>query len=316
MKYPSLVTGLLLQLTVTAIIVASASSALAQRANGFDLSNATIPTSEIRSGGPGKDGIRSIDRPKFVKPSQAKFLRDDDLVVSVTVGNTTRAYPLRILVWHEIVNDTISGQPVAVTYCPLCGTAMVFDPMIGGRRLTFGVSGLLYQSDVLMYDRQTQSLWSQLAMKAVAGKLVDTPLPWLASEHLTWAAWQERYPGGQVLSEATGEGRDYSRQAYPGYERQEKTMFPVPQYRSELRNKEWVAGIIVNGQAAAYPLAGLARSGEAEQEVGGVTVRVLFDPESKAVSVVNTLSGEPVPFVKVYWFAWQAFYPDTALWKP
>ncbi len=172
--------------------------------NGFEVSNAIIPTGEILSGGPGRDGIPSIDRPEFLPPGAASFMLPDDLVVSVSVGERTRAYPLRILVWHEIVNDELGGLAIAVTYCPLCGTAMVFNRQVGDRTLSFGVSGLLYQSDVLMYDRQTDSLWSQLAMKSVAGPLVNAALEWLPSEHLTWAAWQAKYPSGEVLSTQTG----------------------------------------------------------------------------------------------------------------
>lgn len=283
---------------------------------GFDLSSAIIPVEEVLSGGPLRDGSPSIDRPKFISASQATFLRPDDLVVSVTADGRTRAYPLRLLVWREIVNDTVGTQALAVTYCPLCGTAMVFNRRVGSRVLTFGVSGLLYQSDVLMYDRQTESLWSQLAMKSVAGKLVKTELSWLASEQLTWAAWKQKYLGGQVLSTDTGYRRDYNRQANPGYEQREQTMFPVPRHRSELRNKAWVVGIVLAGQAAAYPLEELAANGVTADEIGGVKVRVSIVPASQAVSVVNPANGELVPFVKVYWFAWQAFYPQTRLWQP
>ncbi len=142
----------------------------AERLNGFDVSNALIPREAILSGGPPRDGIPAIVRPRFDPASRAaSFLKDEDLVVSVTVEDETRAYPLRILVWHETVNNVIRGQPLAITYCPLCGTAMVFDRRVGERTLDFGLSGLLYQSDVLMYDRQTESLWSQLAMQSVAG---------------------------------------------------------------------------------------------------------------------------------------------------
>jgi hypothetical protein len=158
--------------------------------NGFDVSNAVIPTSEIRSGGPRREGIPAIDRPSFLRPSQVNYLSDDDLVVSVTLDGKTRAYPLRILVRHEIVNDQVGQSAFVVTYCPLCGTAMVFDRSMGGRTRSFGVSGLLYQSDVLMYDRESESLFSQLAMKAIAGPFVGTSLEWLPSEHMTWGKWR------------------------------------------------------------------------------------------------------------------------------
>ncbi len=144
--------------------------------NGFKLSGLRIARDAIKSGGPPRDGIPSIDQPKFIAPEKADFMKDDDLVLSFTEGKTTRAYPLRVLVGHEIVNETIAGRPILVTYCPLCGTAMIFERKVKGEVRSFGVSGLLYQSDVLMYDRESESLWSQLKMESVSGPLSGTPL--------------------------------------------------------------------------------------------------------------------------------------------
>jgi len=283
--------------------------------NGFEVSNATIPTSEIISGGPGRDGIPSIDKPKFVRPSAANFMLPDDLVVSVSVGEKTRAYPLRILVWHEIVNDELAGQPIAVTYCPLCGTAMVFNRQVGNRTLSFGVSGLLHYSDVLMYDRQTDSLWSQLAMKSVSGPQVKTSLEWLASEQLTWAAWKEKYPQGAVLSTQTGTQRNYSGSAYSSYEQSQETMFPVPTTRTELPKKDWVIGVIVDGVARAYPIKFLPPGQPVRDKINSAALEITFHPASQLAEVRRVESGEVLPSVKVYWFAWQAFYPLTGLWR-
>ena len=168
--------------------------AQSQSLNGFDLSNASIPRDDIFRGGPPRDGIPSIDDPRFVASSSVDYLDDGDIVIGFAQGGTARAYPTRILVWHEIVNDEVDGEPIAVTYCPLCGTAMVFRRSVGGRQRTFGVSGLLYQSDVLMYDRESESLWSQLAMRAVAGPAEGTELEWLPSEHMTWKASADEVP--------------------------------------------------------------------------------------------------------------------------
>jgi len=282
---------------------------------GFDVSNATIPTSEILRGGPPRDGIPSIDRPKFMRPDEARFMRNGDLVVSLRVGEETRAYPLRILVWHEIVNDTIGGKPVAVTYCPLCGTAMVFDREVAGRTLTFGVSGLLYQSDVLMYDRQTGSLWSQLGVAAVSGPYVGAKLSWIAAEHMTWKAWKASHPEGRVLSTDTGFRRDYGSAPYTDYENSAQIMFPVPSHRKELPSKEWVAGLVVAGVPKAYPLARLPRRTEFEDRVGDVALRVAYDPSTRHLTVTRADTGEPVPHTYAYWFAWQAFYPTTDVWR-
>jgi len=143
----------------------------ARRLNGFDVTDAIIPVKKIASGGPPRDGIPAINEAKFVNPAEAKFLDPDSRVLGVEIEGVAKAYPIAILNWHEIVNDRIGTQHLAVTYCPLCGTGMVFASNVGDTALVFGVSGLLYNSDVLLYDRNTESLWSQLMRKAVSGPL-------------------------------------------------------------------------------------------------------------------------------------------------
>lgn len=287
----------------------------AQTKNGFDLSEASINKKEIVSGGPPRDGIPSIDRPKFIAQKKVDYLRDDDIVIGLVRGHIARAYPIRILVWHEIVNDVIGEDAVAVTYCPLCGTAMVFGRKIDGKVRTFGVSGLLYRSDILMYDRESESLWSQLAMKAVSGPAVGMELTWLPSEHLTWKAWREKYPHGEVLSTDTGYDRNYGGEAYASYLSSEKTMFPVPHTRKELPNKAWVIGIVIDGKAKAYPISDLPTYNAIEDKVGSKQVVVRYDAEKRYPQIASP-EGEQIPSVMVFWFAWQAFYPKTDIWKP
>jgi len=298
-----------------ALLLAAPLPAGAEQRNGFDLSNATIPVAEILGGGPPRDGIPSIDAPKFIRPADAAFLRDDDIVLSLTRGAATRAYPLRVLVWHEVVNDTLGGEAVAVTYCPLCGTGMVFDRDIGGKVRTFGVSGLLFQSDVLMYDRQRESLWSQLKMQSVSGPDAGTKLRWLPSEHLTWKAWKAKHPAGEVLSTDTGHPRNYDGAAYAEYFAREETMFPVPKTRTEFPNKTWVLGVIVNGKAKAYPVEKLPDGKAVEDKLGGEPVSITFHHAERRPEVRDA-KGQPLPAVMVFWFAWQAFYPGTEIWKP
>ncbi len=311
-------------LSVAAVLVARFSPARAGRPTSgieaflgrapgaFDLSKATIPVQEIHSGGVPKDGIPAILDPSFVSAGEVDFLREEDIVLGFVHDGVARAYPLRILVRHEIVNDTVAGQPIAATYCPLCGTAMVFDRRVGGRELTFGVSGLLYNSDVLMYDHQTDSLWSQLKTESVAGKHAGTPLKWLSGPQMTWKAWKEQYPHSEVLST---NGGDYSRMPYGGYEESEGTMFPVPFSRHELGKKEWVYGIVVDGIAKAYPVAELAKlEGEVITEtIGATKVSVYYDSETKSANFNRQDNGSPIPSVNAYWFAWQAFHPQTEL---
>jgi hypothetical protein len=279
--------------------------------NGFKLTDLKIPLEEIRSGGPPRDGIPSIDEPKFIAPAEADFMKDDDLVLSYTHDGKTRAYPLRILVFHEIVNETLAGKPILVTYCPLCGTAMIFDRKVGGKIRTFGVSGMLYQSDVLMYDREDESLWSQLKMQAVSGPLSGTALTLLPSAHLTWKAWKKKYPDGEVLSTDTGHNRNYGARAYARYFDSPDTAFPVPAHRDELPKKDWIVGVIADGKAVAFPVKDLAKSRTATQ--AGVTVT--YDPDSR-LATARDAADAGLPTTTAFWFAWQAFYPDTALWKP
>jgi hypothetical protein len=209
---------------------------------GFDLGNATVPLKEIKDGGPRKDGIPAIDNPAFLKIAEVDYLEDEDAVMSLTHAGVTRAYPIKILDHHEVVNDKIGDLAFAVTYCPLCGSGMVFDRTIDGEETTFGVSGLLYQSDVLLYDRATESLWSQLAAKSVAGARVDQSLRWIPCEFMNWSSWKKCYEDGEVLSTETGHRRNYKRTLYRGYEESDRVYFPVPLYRKELGIKHRVIG--------------------------------------------------------------------------
>lgn len=285
--------------------------------NGFDVSNATIPHKQILGGGPPRDGIPAILQPKFVPAAEATYLLDRDIVVGIEREGVSKAYPLRILVWHEIVNDTVGEDLLVITYCPLCGTCMVFDRQFGGKEHTFGVSGLLYQSDVLMYDHQTESLWSQLKTQSVAGKMVGTDLSWVPSSQMTWGAWKSKHPDTLVLSKNTGFRRNYDRMPYQGYEDTPRTYFPVPSYRDELGNKDLVIGIIVKGSPKAYSVEALEglSTRPFKDVIGGYKVEVDYSPSEKSASVRLTDTEEIIPHVSVYWFAWQAFYPQTKLFR-
>jgi hypothetical protein len=281
--------------------------------NGFDVSNASISTLAIQRGGPPKDGIPAIDRPKFVPAAQAG-LRDGDRVLGVALEGIARAYPVRILNWHEVVNDRFAGRAIAVTYCPLCGTGMAFEAGGAAGASDFGVSGLLYNSDVLLYDRQTQSLWSQILQTAISGprkgsKLVAVPLT-----HTTWADWRRRHPATQVLSTDTGYTRDYGRDPYAGYDRVQNLMFEVQHRDDRFALKEWVLGVTLGGRTKAYPFSVLARRvdarGELLDHIGGKRVRLRYDATHGTAEAFDA-EGRPLPGVMAFWFAWVAFFPDT-----
>ena len=282
--------------------------------NGFDLSGALVPVEQIAHGGPGRDGIPAINNPRFVDAAQADFLGDADRILGISRQGEQKAYPVRILNYHEIVNDRFGDSAVVVSYCPLCGTGMAFLAGDNGRELEFGVSGLLYNSDVLLYDRQTESLWSQIRRQAISGPLKGKHLQQIPMEHTSWADWRTRYPQTRVLSRDTGYRRDYSRSPYAGYATSEHLMFAVAATDRRFHPKEQVIGVEINGVFKAYPFSELAKgAGRLTDRVGGQSVRVVFDAASHNGRIYA--GDELVPSTTGFWFAWYAFHPDTLVYR-
>ena len=182
-----------------------------------DFATASVDLDDIFSGGPPKDGIPSIDNPEFVPVAEAD-LPDIEPVIGFRVGDDFRAYPLRILMWHEIVNDVVGGVPVAVTFCPLCNAAMVFDRRVDGQVLEFGTTGKLRYSDLIMYDRQTETWWQQFLGEAIVGSLTGARLKLLPARIESFAKFRERAPDGQVLVPGFSSLRSYGRNPYQGYD--------------------------------------------------------------------------------------------------
>jgi len=283
--------------------------------NGFELVDALVPAAEIHHGGPPRDGIPAIDQPQFVTAGQADFLEPDDRVLGIARGGNHKAYPVRILNYHEIVNDRFGEESVVVSYCPLCGTGMAFLATVRGRPATFGVSGLLYNSDMLLYDRETESLWTQMMAQAVSGPLRGQRLKQLVMEHTRWEDWHGRHPDTQVLSERTGYTRDYRVSPYPGYAQSKSIYFPVSSRDRRYHPKEQVIGLTVNGSHKAYPLSELSRSGGSLRDsVGGRRIRVEYDAANRSGQVLDA-AGDVLPSTVSYWFAWIAFHPRTELYR-
>ena len=231
--------------------------------------------------------------------------------------------------YHEIVNDEFAGHPVVISFCPLCGTGMAFsrqfsDKAVGfsdkavefsDKTVEFGVSGLLYNSDLLMYDRATQSLWSQIEGRAVTGPLKGQRLALLPVQHTSWAAWLAQYPDSKVLSEDTGFFRDYGRSPYPGYNSSEYVYFPVAKMDRRYHPKEWVLGLNLKQQVKAYPFVELrAGPDRFEDIVGGETVTIVFNDEHNVARAFDG-KGEEIPSVTAFWFAWMAFHPQSTLYR-
>jgi hypothetical protein len=308
---------LICSIVAFAALVMPASMFAAPTLNGFDLKDSLVPSDQILSGGPPKDGIPAIDAPKFLSSAAAK-LSPADRVLGLVRNGQTKAYSVAILNWHEIVNDRFGDEPVAVTYCPLCGTGMAYVARVGGRTTTVGVSGLLYNSDVLLYDRATESLWSQMLAQAVSGPLKGQKLTQIALTHTTWVDWRARHPDTVVLSTDTGFSRDYGRDPYHGYAQTPRTLFPVASSNDRFPAKEIVLGVELNGARKAYAFSELAKAlGERAQgtigdRVGGKAVSVRFDREHRTAQAFDG-TGRELPAVIGYWFAWAAFFPTTEI---
>ena len=284
--------------------------------SGFDYSRHSIPVEEIFSGGPAKDGIPSIDKPRFITVDQAKdFLKNEDRVLGLAKNGHAKAYPIKILNWHEIVNDKIGNQVIVVTFCPLCGTGMIFDARVDGQNLTFGVSGLLYQSDMLLYDRKTESLWSQIKTEAVTGPLTGARLKLLSSTQTSWRQWKKKHPRTLVLSQRTGHRRNYDRDPYLGYYTTSRLMFDVKNRNREFHPKERVIGVDLGGTVKAYPFSELAKTKQpVKDKLNGTPIKVFFDKESQT-AVIRDGQGNEIPSVVGFWFAWFAFHPDTKVFR-
>lgn len=282
--------------------------------NGFDITDPLIPKEEIHHGGPPRDGIPSIDSPVFIAANEAGFLADDDRVLGIARGDIAKAYPIKILDWHEIVNDEFNGEPVVISYCPLCGTGMAFDANVGGAARSFGVSGLLYNSDVLLYDRESESLWSQIIRKSISGPLKGQVLEQIPMLHTTWHDWREQNPGTVVLTNQTGHSRDYSRSPYSGYEVSNRIWFPVKNQSQRYHPKELVIGLNLGDKTKAYPFAELSKSTSTiNDKLGDTDLRVEFDAANRSGRIFDK-DGNEIPTIIAFWFAWYAFFPDTEVY--
>jgi Protein of unknown function (DUF3179) len=208
---------LLLALTLAATAAAADPAQWRGEWPDTDFSRASVDFADILSGGPPKDGIPAIDAPTFRSVADEQTLSPREPVLTLEVGDEARAYPIRYLIWHEIVNDTVAGIPVAVTFCPLCNTAMVFDRRVAGRTLSFGVSGKLRFSDMIMYDRETESWWQQALGQGIVGTHMGTDLVQLPSIMESWDQFRARHPKGLVMAEPDWP-RSYGANPYAGYD--------------------------------------------------------------------------------------------------
>lgn len=236
-----------------------------------DFTRHSVPFSEFQSGGPPRDGIPSIDRPRFLSVAGTRFLAGREPVVALEVDRDARAYPLQILTWHEIVNDVVGDTPVAITFCPLCNTALAFDRRVDGKTLSFGTTGKLRNSDLVMYDRETESWWQQFGGEGIVGLYTGRALDRIPARIVSWEQFRREHPDGRVLSRETGFDRPYGRNPYEGYDDVASPPFFGAENLDDdrLAPKERVVFVERGGEAVAVPFAALAKKRSIAFELEG-----------------------------------------------
>lgn len=252
-----------------------------------DFSKNSVPLEEIFNGGVSRDGIPPLYRPKFTTTELADvWLHPQEPVIALEIGGDARAYPLQILIWHEIANDTVGGTPVAVTFCPLCNSAIVFDRQLEGTVYEFGVSGNLFNSDLIMWDHETESWWQQFTGEGIVGEMTGKRLAPIPAPIISWQDFREAYPEGQVLSRITGFDRPYGENPYAGYDNVNSPPFLYyGEDDDRLQPKERVVAITVGAVDAAFPFPALEAEKVINYTVGGLDLAVFFKPGT--VSALN-----------------------------
>ena len=265
----------------------------------------------ILSGGPGKDGIPALSNPKFVGIDNAQ-LEDQAFGVLVNMNNQKRYYPYNILVWHEIVNDSIGNVDFAVTFCPLCGSAIVVDRNVSGEVLEFGVSGYLYESNLLMYDSKTESLWSQAKTEAVVGDYLGTKLQVLDMQLISFVELKQKHGDAQVLSRDTGYQRDYSFYPYGNYEISDNLYFPVSVSDSRFSSKEVMYAFSLGNQYIAFAQKELQEGAIETFKLNGHNL--IAERDGDEIVVIN--NGQRVSGYYEMWFSWATHHQnDGIVWE-
>jgi hypothetical protein len=276
---------------------------------GFDDSTKkTVPLDKLMQGCPARDCIPSIDNPKYVTADQANHVDDEDLVITLAYEGEYFAFPTKILDHHEIVNDTFAGIPLAITWCPLCGSAVGIERSLSGSVTEFGVSGVLYNSDLVLYDRTTETLWDQIEAKGIVGPLTGEHLTMVPVSMSKWARWKAKHPETRVLTTDTGFDKDYTADRYAEYRESTRLFMPVSATSERLHAKTVVYGFELDAGKIAYTEELLAEPYTHEFAGEETTVTVAEDG-----TVAMQRSGKTHYPIRLFWFAWYTFHPETAL---
>ena len=271
---------------------------------GFDESTKmSVDLSMLNQGCSARDCIPSIDNPKYVSTEEASHVADDAIVITLSYKGEYRAYPARVLDHHEIVNDTIAGDPIAITWCPLCGSAVGIHREVGGEITEFGVSGVLYNSDLVLYDRATETLWDQIEARGIVGPLTGVQLDLFPVSMAKWARWRAAHPD-------TGFDYDYAQDHYARYRSSNSLMFPVSNTDERVAAKTVVFGFALTSGTIAYAESLLVEHGTYRHDLGGIETAVTLHDDG---SVSMQRNGQLHTPVRLFWFAWFTFHPDTEL---
>lgn len=274
-----------------------------------------IDRRQIIPGGPRKNDIPAIDYPEFLTISQmGRLLQPIDFGILLQVADDYRFYPFRILNWHEIVNDVVGGLPVAVTFCPLCGSAMVFNRIVNGDTLSFGVSGQLYESNLLMFDEATESLWLQASGQCVVGDYAGSRLQLVNSVVLSFEDVVNRFPQARVLGFNTGFDRDYLQNPYVEYEHTEELYFPVSQQNNRFASKDMMYVVVVDSFTVALHWKSLVQKGRVQ--VSTPSAVVVVEVNDYIPQARNSGSNELLAGYFTYWFSWYAVHGQSGTYWP
>ncbi len=275
-------------------------------ANDFELTNLEIPVSEIYPGGDNRLGIPMLNQPVYETISSAqKWLSDDEMVLGVWYKGEAKAFPIRIISWHEVVETQFGREKVMVTYAPLTASGQAYAGA------DFGISALVYNNNTLLYDKETRSLWTQLDGHAVTGEKAAKKLKQIPVVYTNWGNWKAKFADTKVLSINNGQGIDYSKAAYAKYEETVELPYPVSITKNKLPFKSKVIGIEVDGKFKAYPFSRLTAS--TEDFFNGMKIRIQYNHETNATWVTDE-EGTLIPSVVCYWYAWYAFHYDTKIY--
>ena len=309
-----------LRLVVITTILLSFSAATAQRSFdvdilaetfGFDAATKkSVALEDLLQGCSARDCIPSIDNPKFLSADQATHVSDDELVITLSYKGEYRAYPAQILDHHEIVNDTVAGDALAITWCPLCGSAVGIQRTVGGEITEFGVAGVLYNSDLVLYDRTTETLWDQIEAKGIVGTMTDVELELVPVSMSRWAKWRDKHPDTLVLSADTGFEYDYTEDTYVEYRASTRLFMPVSASDDRIHAKTVVFGFDLPSGAIAYAESVLQDGGSYRHDIGGEEAVVTLHEDDQ----VSMQRGDQIYHpIRVFWFAWYTFHPETGL---